>query len=118
MNKKKKPVTSTEQVYRLVKDMSVNRKKEIEHNTELSQAICDLADITGDSFLKIVDTAITSNDIDVKRKDALLVLHLMYLRICNDLLKDDEEYNIMKMYKPVNRKGPIDTSEDNVPIYY
>jgi hypothetical protein len=118
MQKKKRTQNdSMDHVCRLVKDMSVNRKKEIEHDTVLSKAICDLAEITGESFMNIVDTAIMTDDIDAKRKDALLVLQLMYVRISNELLKDDETYNVMKMCKGPVKKGPIDVSRDNVPIY-
>lgn len=97
-----------DKLYQIMKDISINRKKEIEEDTKHSKSICELVDVSRDSFITLMKESITTNSGTIKRKDIALILHLLYLKLSDELLQGSEEYDAMKqMYN-----GSKDTEYD------
>jgi len=102
-----------------VRDISANRKMEVEGDEELSAALCGLADYAGDLFLTLLrDTIKTPCDED-KKKDMLLVLHLTYLRLSAEILEEEAMMDSAGEIPISGCRGtsPVDMKKENVPMY-
>ena len=114
------PATDThDSIYKAVKDISIARSVEIEiEDPERSQAICDLADLAGSTFLQIVEPSIGGSAKE-KTKDVLLILQLMYSRISSEMLQGIPLDMTSEI--PISGKGsvePLCTKENTVQMYY
>jgi|WetSurSiteA1Bulk_404760.scaffolds.fasta_scaffold49433_3 hypothetical protein len=113
-----KKMHTVDSLTKVVRDMSTNRKHEIEDNPDLTTMICSLADYGGDMLMNLLDEAILTDDADVKKKDKLLVLQLLYLKLCSQILgQDNIDLNSSIPISGYTGAKPIDTSKENVPIY-
>jgi len=115
---KKKAAYTVDSLSKVVRDISAIRKKEVENDAALSNALCGLADYAGTMFMALLNETIkTPSDMD-KKKDMLLVLHLMYLKMSSEIL--EEEVSDADCNVPPSAEinvSPINTKKGNVPLY-
>ena len=96
-----------DKLYQIMKGVSIDRKKEIEEDIKHSKSVCELVNVSRDSFITLMNESVTNGDA-IKRKDIALILHLFYLKLSDEILRGSEEYDAMKqMYN-----GSKDTEYD------
>jgi hypothetical protein len=112
-------INNPDNLHKAVLEISLDRKSEIEENPELSKAICALANQASDSFMDFVKPLIQTGDETVIKKDTLLVLQLMYLKLSSELMEKGKNIELSSEIKTSGYTGvkPIDTKDNNVPIY-
>lgn len=113
-------IKTPEELYKAVSEISLNRKSEIEEDQELSNAICGLAHVAGENFMMLVKETIKTGDSKVVKKDMLLVLQLMYLKLSADLMGKSGSIELSSEI-PLSGYGkvtPLDTSVNTVPLYF
>jgi hypothetical protein len=115
-NKKSHTIDS---LSKAVRDISTTRKIEIEDDQELSTAICELADYAGELFTKLLNDAIQNDNAAERKKNKLLVLQLMFMKMSSELLDQEGKIELTSEI-PISGLvgcGPICTKKDNVPLY-
>jgi hypothetical protein len=118
-NASPKQVHTMDTLAKTVRDISVSRKQELVENQELATLLCGLADYGGDLMRSILEESIMTEDMDIKKKDMLLVIQLMYMKLCSEILEHDGE---LKSGDTIPTSGygsiePIDNKKESVPIY-
>lgn len=117
--KPKKSHHTIDSLSKAVREISATRKKEVEDDTELSQALCGLADYAGTLFMSLLTETIKTPVNEDKKKDMLLVLHLMYLKLSAEIL---EEESVLSEDSAIPLSGYIGTKPINlkhsIPIYF
>jgi hypothetical protein len=107
-------IKTPEDVYKAVSEITLNRKTEIEEDSELSNAICGLAHVAGENFMMLVKETIKTGD----EKDMLLVLQLMYLKLSAEMIgKGNVELSSQIPISGYGKVRPLDTSVNTVPLY-
>ena len=120
LEKKNNKVHTIDSLSKAVRDISTTRKIEIEDDQEMSKAICELADYAGDMFTKLLNEAIQNESATERKKNKLLVLQLLFLKMSTELLGQDGKVELTSDI-PISGLvgcGPICTKKDNVPLYY
>lgn len=112
-------LNTPDDIYKKVSDITLNRKAEIEESPELTQAICELANLAQNNFLSLVKDTIKTGDAVTIKKDTLLVLQLMYLKLSSDIVSDGKPIELTSTI-PTSGLGntdPIDITKNTVQMY-
>ena len=101
-----------------VKEITTNRKMELEDDPEVSKAICDLADYVGELFLELLDKSIQSDSEANKRKNMLLVLQLTYLKLSSEMIGTNSKVELTSDIPTSGYTGAKAIASDQAPMYY
>jgi hypothetical protein len=117
-SKDKKVRHTVDSLSRTVRDISASRKKEVENDAEVSQALCGLADYAGALMMGLMNETLKNPNDESRKKDMLLVLHLTYLKLSAEILGEHDIDNGCDIpVSGIRDTKPIDTKKENVPIY-
>lgn len=93
--KEARPTHTIDSLTKKIRDISANKKVELENDPDATKAVCDLADRTGDMFYSIMQQSMQGLDEMEKKKVMLLTLHLAYLKVSSDIIGSDDEFDLI-----------------------